>query len=430
MSNLIDAQLAKRFRADQQSLADTQVPILIYSSVVRSGKVIGQSRTQLALALTVAEQFWGARIQADKAWITDASASMSSAQWSQLYHQTPTKQSAVNSMWLSHLKSWLSGVDAPPTNPATINTLLLYLTKSIERPIVSFSSILSELLLNQGKQVIHVVSDATASKRLLHLGLHPNVMLIVFDQNIKHDLVEQAELTQQPIDARKIEVVQLPVIQRLLSKNQRKLAWRSGSLRLLVDASGNFSSASSDVQLVKQLVRGVAHLAVPIKLLLYCGTDTKTAQKLATVVQQARLTVAPLADTQAPIRLIADPSLTLAEQQLDQLGWRWAHGCLCSPTVDWLAAAVASSNFLLTKPARTDWEADLVRQLHTLGVSTQVHEEHVLEQLESLMRAGVRGQSWIERAMHTSHRARAQLTGTQQITKLITDHRQLESNLF
>ncbi len=417
MSSLFDPTLEKALKEDRQWLESTQLPIVTLSGTYREdvkewhkGKGnettpdIVFSRAHFSMALGLAVTAWGANMNHAKAWMVDPTNYVSSADWSNIQLTEAVGKTVARHSVLKGIKDLIDqhGRKKLPILQS-ITPPLLYLTEHVTRPILCLHPAVANLLAAQGKQVIHVLTDPYVRPENLDHADNPQVMFCVFDQITKDEFLEKSLLAGKTIDPNRIIVTGPTIDPRVLKAKSQKPVWRSGPLRLCITTGGLGTNKEEIETILAQLLPIMKTKPELFSLLIYAGTQPDIAQMVRNQVHHHKLRLGRPDQITSPIRLLYHPQLFNANELLITHAFPWAHGFITKPSGDMAYDAVASGSFLLTLSEWGDWEGMIRTIFEQKGVARKAQPDHFLGQLELLMSAQGRSQSWIERAMLTAH---------------------------
>jgi len=418
MPELFDPQLIKAFKADKKWLETTKIPIVTVFGTNREDikgwhgmkenenlPDVVLSRAHFSMAFGTAVQAWGGGIDHHKAWLVDPTNYVSSKHWQSLLLTENIGKTIARYPILKTLKDLIDkfGRQKLPILDS-ITPPLLYLTAKIKKPILSFHIAAGNLLIEQGKTVLQVITDPHVRYDYLKHVEDKNLSYCVFDQATKDDLLEKAAIAGKSIDPARIIVTGPPIDPRILDCRLKKPAWRSGTLKLCLTTGGLGTNKTELLQILDLLLPELRKKNKDLQLLIYAGTHRDIAQAVKKMAKESRVTLSPLKKTKAKLRLIYHPQIVDANELLIKYGFAWAHGFITKPSGDMAYDAVASGSFLLTLHEWGEWEAVIRQRFEELGVSRRATVNNLLAQLTSLKANQHNTSSFIERAMLNSHK--------------------------
>ncbi|MBP7774258.1 hypothetical protein KA078_00545 [Candidatus Woesebacteria bacterium] len=413
MPTLFDPLLVKTLAEDCSILQETEVPIVTVSATFRedikrmhgfpnnnTAHDVVFSRAHYSMALAVAATAWGKKINPFKAWIVDPTNYVSHKDW---FSITLTEEIGKVIARHSLLKTLKDIIDQfgrkklPILN--SITPPLLYLTEHITKPILSLHIAAGNIMADQGKSVLQVITDPHVRDEYVTHADNPKVQYAVFDETTKLEFLEKASILNKKADPARIIVTGPPVDERVITVRKNKHAWRSGPLKLCITTGGLGTNKDEIVHIVRQLLPLLRKRPSPLKLLIYTSTHNDIAEAIQECATAARVAIEPLHKTTADLRLIYHPQIVDANELLIKYGFPWADGFITKPSGDMAYDAVASGSFLLTLPEWGEWEENIRERFEQKGISRKAQIEHIAEQLEILMSPQGKAQSWIEQAM-------------------------------
>lgn len=414
MSNLIDPTLQKVFRQDKHNLEESQVPIVTVSASYKED-VKGMfgypedetlndvvfSRAHYSMAVGVAAQAWGQKMDHTKAWVVDPTNYVSHQNWSSIELTENIGKVLARQPLLKKLKDWVDkfGRNKLPIL-SSITPPLLHLTENVDRPILSFHIAAGNILAAQGKTVIQMITDPHVRDEYLNHADRDNFYLLVFDDNTKTEVLEKAQILDKKIDPQRIIVTGPPVDPRIITTRKNKRPWRSGPLKLTITTGGLGTNKPEIRQLLRQLLPELRKRPAPYQLLIYASTHADIAQMVVALAQDERVRMGDLQDPKEKLRLIHRPQIVDANELLIKYGFRWADGFISKPSGDMAYDAIASGSFLLTLEEWGEWEHNIYEIFTQMGTARKTEVEHIVPQLEALTQAKGKAQSWVEQAMH------------------------------
>lgn len=416
MSDLFDAHITRTLAADKQYLEQTQVPIITLSASFREDlkRIHGLphnetttdvvlSRAHYSMALGVAQEAWGGKIDPKKCWIVDPTNYVSKDDWMSVRMTEEVGKTIARHSFLKKAKDLVDrfGRRKVPILDSILPSLL-YLSERIERPILSFHTSVGNILVGQGKRVFQMVTDPHIREDYLDFGDLPTKYWFVFDDKTKIELLEKAALLDKAVDAERIIVTGPPIDPRIVAARVKKQPWRSGPLRLCITTGGLGTNKTEILQLLNTLLPQLQKSSCPYELLVYTSTQRDIYTEILQLAGKQHVTVSPLAKTDARLRVIYHPQIVDANELLIKYGFPWAHGFVTKPSGDMAYDAVAAGCFLLTFQEWGVWEVSIREQFEHLGISRRLLLEDVVDQLEVLGSAQGKAQSWIETAQRTA----------------------------
>jgi len=399
---------------DREQLARTEVPIITISGTFReeikdfyglpsehSTTDVVFSRAHFSMALGTAIEAWGDTIQPDKAWIADPTNYVAKNKWSKVLFTEFIGKTLARQPLLHQLKDFLDrfGRNKLPILDS-ITAPLLYLTEKVQRPIVCFHIAAGNILVEHGKRVIQIITDPHVRPEYVVHAHNPNMSYCVFDERTKLEVLEVAAVHHIKVDPQRIIVTGPPIDPRIVVARRKKVAWRSGPLKLCI-TTGGLGTNKNEIRRILQQILPTLHHSAPYKLVVYAGTQKDIYEMVKELAQEQHIKIAADKDLEAPFRLLYHPQILEANELLIRYGFHWADGFITKPSGDMAYDAVASGCFLLTLQEWGVWEQKIRELFEQKDIAVRAESEHFLEQLRVLQSAQS-GISWIERAMNHS----------------------------
>ena len=413
MQHLLDPEIQALYRKDKQRLLETSLPIVTVSSTTREDikgwynlpedetiTDIVFSRAHFSMALAIAITRWKDSFEPKKAWLVDPTNYVSQDQWRTIVFTEKVGKLIARNSVLKILKDFIDtfGRKQLPILHS-ITPPLLYLTASIQRPILSLHIAAGNILVNHGKTIVQVITDPHIRYDYLTQIDNQNLYFCVFDQMTKDDLLEKAALAGKPMSSDRVTVTGPPVDPRILSVRKQKKAWKSGALRLCITTGGLGTNKQEIEMLLRQLLPKIASKEADISLIVYCGTQKDLFTNCLKLGTEFDVDAAPPSSLKARYRLLYHPQIVDANDLLIRYAFPWADGFISKPSGDMAYDAVASGSFLLTLQEWGEWELSIRQRLESLGVARKAVVDAIIPQLEELTRSQHQTKSWIERAM-------------------------------
>jgi hypothetical protein len=413
MSNLIDPTLQKVFKQDKQNLEETQVPIVTVSASYREDvkgmfgypedetiQDIVFSRAHYSMAAGVATQAWGKEIDHSKAWVVDPTNYVSHKNWGSIELTEDIGKLLARQPLLKKLKDIVDrfGRSKLPIL-ASITPPLLHLTENLTRPVLSFHIASGNILAEQGKTIVQMITDPHVRDEYLNNAHRKNFYLLVFDDKTKTEVLEKAAILEKKIDPQRVIVTGPPVDPRIVSARKSKKPWRSGPLNLLLTTGGLGTNKPELKTILKQLLPELRKHPSPYNLLVYAGTHGDIYEMVLELAQEEHVHVAGITASKEKLRVIHHPQIVDANEMIIKYGFPWADGFISKPSGDMAYDAVTSGSFLLTLAEWGEWEHNVRETFEQIGAARKAKVDHIVPQLESLTEAAGKSQSWVEQAM-------------------------------
>jgi hypothetical protein len=410
----LNPNLEQTYFEDKRYLENTDVPIVTISGTYREdlkkwhhleNNEIDQdvvfSRAHFSMALGVAIATWEKQFDRKQAWVVDPTNFVSQENWRSITFTEAVGKEIARHSWLKSLKNIFDkfGRKNLPILDS-ITQPLLYLTQEIDRPLLSFHIAAGNLLIEQGKTVLQVVTDPHVRYDYLKHAGNKRLFYAVFDNKTKTDLLEQAQLIEQPIANDHVFVTGPPIDPRVVTYGRKKQPWRSGPIKLTIATGGLGTNKPEILHLLEGLLPILKKRQAPIQLLVYAGTHLDIAQAVKQKAHTHGIGVATTKNQQAKLRIIYHPQIFNANELLIKFGFSWADGFITKPSGDMAYDAVASGSFLLTLNEWGEWEHNIREFFEQKGISRIARVDKILAQILLLSQTnGRKNASWIEKAM-------------------------------
>lgn len=303
---------------------------------------------------------------------------------------------------------------------AAIKEPLTYVTGRVERPIISLHYEAGNILLENGKTVLQVVTDPHVRPQYLTHADNPKLTWAVFDEATKARVIELGYILGHKIDHSRVHVTGCPVDPRipLKDKNTAIRGYRYRPLRLAI-TTGGLGTNKDEIQDL------LVHLAPAIKkgevsIAAYAGVHEDFETMFTTFARTHRIKIGDQSDGQAPFRIFRDHDIIGANELLLDHIFPWADGFISKPSGDMAYEAVAAGCFLLTLRPWGEWEENIRAVTENWGVSLRADIENILPQLRAITTMPIEGKlPWVELALTRAHRLAPQIAkGADNILKL------------
>lgn len=296
---------------------------------------------------------------------------------------------------------------------------LTYVTGRITRPIISLHYEAGNILLENGKTVLQVVTDPHVRPQYLTHADNPKLTWAVFDAMTKAKLIELAYILGHKVDEKRITVTGCPVDPRITTKDRNKntRGFKNRPLRLAITTGGLGTNKDEIKKLLHHLSpaikKGTVHVAA------YAGVHDDFRNMFSSFARVYGIAVGNLNDTQAPFRIFQGTDIIDANELLLDHIFPWADGFITKPSGDMAYEAIAAGCFLLTLHPWGIWEENIRAYVEAQGVSVRADHENILAQLEGLSTMPVENnKSWIELALERAQKLAKPLSrGAENILK-------------
>ncbi|MBD3279872.1 MAG: hypothetical protein GF390_04170 [Candidatus Pacebacteria bacterium] len=411
---------------------DDQIPDVVFS------------RAHYSMALGIAVARWQTKIDPQKAWVIDPTNYVSHDDWFNVKLTETVGKTLARHPVLKSLKDLVDkfGRQKLPILKS-ITPPLNYLTKNLDKPILSLHIATGNILAAQGKQVIQVITDPHVREDYLAYAEYPNIKFCVFDSQTKTEFLQKAFALGKNIADRKVIITGPPIDPRIIKAKKTKTAWRNNVLRICLCTGGLGTNKDEIKKLLNQFLPLIREQLVnpdldyaqaklpPLQLLLYAGTHqdirnlaVELAEKFylpyqeispqdpAPFYPQAKLTITnqknqtktqKTPDPYLPsFTVIYHPQLVDANELLIRHGFPWADGFITKPSGDMAYDAVAAGCFLLTLREWGEWEYNIRQVFEQKDISRRAQVANILVQLQNLTATHGKAHSWIEQAMNNA----------------------------
>lgn len=413
MSNNLDPAIAQAFELDKHYLETTKIPIVTVSGTTREDLKelyklpfddttpdVVFSRAHYTMALAIASQVWGDRVDRSKAWMVDPTNYVTRDQWSKIQLTEFIGKTLARQPLLKRLKDFIDqfGRSKLPILKS-ITPALEYLTQDIKQPILSMHIASGNILAEAGKKVVQVITDPHVRYDYLTNAERPNMSFCVFDEKTKVEFLEKAALAGKKVDPAKVVVTGPPVDPRIIAKREHKKIWTHGPLKLCL-TTGGLGTNKQEIKLILQaLMPELRKHERQFELLVYAGTQSDIAEMVREVAHEAHVAVGKLEETSAELRVIYHPQIVDANELLMKYGFPWAHGFISKPSGDMAYDAVGAGCFLLTLEEWGEWEHNIRQLFEERMISRAAEGEKIVTQLQAIMSPHDKDGAWITQAM-------------------------------
>lgn len=300
---------------------------------------------------------------------------------------------------------------------------LTYVTGRVERPIISLHYEAGNVLLENGKKVLQVVTDPHVRPQYL-THADKQVVWAVFDERTKAELIELGYILGHKIDERRVVVTGCPVDPRIPVKdrNVATRGFKSRPLRLAITTGGLGTNKDEISHLLIQLVPMLR--TKKLELIAYAGVHADFVDMFETFAKEHKIRLSEPDDKSASFRILQGSDIVEANEMLLDYVFPWADGFVTKPSGDMAYEAVAAGCFLLTLKPWGEWEENIRAYFEEKGVSVRTRPDDIVKQIEALTTAPVyKNKPWVELALERSQKLIRPLSwGAYNILKL---HRQI-----
>jgi hypothetical protein len=354
-------------------------------------------------------------------WMIDPTNYVSAKDWPKIMFTQRMGRLIARSPLLKELKDLM---DTRLRNqlPLTgaIREPLTYVTGRVNRPIISLHYEAGNILLENGKTVLQVVTDPHVRPQYLTHADNPKLSWAVFDEATKARLIELGFILGHHIDEKRVVVTGCPVDPRILTKDKNTAirGYRNRPLRLAITTGGLGTNKDEITNLLTHLAPMIKKNEVHVAA--YAGVHEDFAAMFTTFARVNRIKVGENDDIQASFRIFYGNDIVDANELLLDYVFPWADGFISKPSGDMAYEAVAAGCFLLTLKPWGEWEENIRAVTEAMGVSIRADIENMSSQLKAITTVPVEnGKPWVELALERSQKhAKSVAQGAFNILKL------------
>lgn len=279
---------------------------------------------------------------------------------------------------------------------------LTYVTGRVSRPIISLHYEAGNVLLENGKKVLQVVTDPHVRPQYL-THADKQVVWAVFDERTKAELLELGYILGHKIDERRVVVTGCPVDPRIVGKdrNNNPRAFKSRPLRLAITTGGlgtNFGE-------IKELLHNLVPLlkSRKVQLAAFANVHADFTEMFTSFASEHHIRLSDPTDIHGTLRIFQGSDIIAANELLLDHIFPWADGFITKPSGDMAYEAVTAGCFLLTLEPWGVWEENIRSYFEQLGVSVRADRTNIVRQLEALTTVPVyKHKPWAELALEKS----------------------------
>lgn len=428
----LDTGLQKTLTKDKRYLETTQLPIVTVAGTyiedlkglhglpeLDTSTDIVLSRAHYSMALGVAIQAWGKRIDPKKAWVVDPTNYVNHADW-----QKVTITETIGKILARHpiLKQLKDLVDTFGRQKLPILTSITppleFLCKDIKRPILSLHIAAGNILALMGKTVVQVITDPHVREDYLANAEKPNMWFCVFDEATKHEFFEKAAKLGKYVDPRHVIVAGPPIDPRVIAAGKSKRPWRANRpLRLCITTGGLGTNKVEIETIVAQLAPYMRKHHNTIQLMVYAGTHADIKNSVLDIAKKERLTTTLISGhdpaeftisghlvrllthrTHHELTVLYHPQIVDANELLIKHGFPWADGFISKPSGDMAYDVAAAGSFLLTLQEWGEWEHNVRQRFEVLGIAQKAEVMDIVEQIKRITHIHRQGLPWVYQA--------------------------------
>jgi hypothetical protein len=297
---------------------------------------------------------------------------------------------------------------------------LTYVTGRVTRPIISLHYEAGNILLENGKTVLQVVTDPHVRPQYLTHADNPKLSWAVFDEMTNARLIELGYILGHKIDESRVHITGCPVDPRIIlkDKNTAITGYKHRPLRLAITTGGLGTNKDEIMALLTGLApsikKGEVHIAA------YSGVHEDFETMFTTFARVHHLKIGDITDIHSPFRIFHGHDIVDANELLLDYVFPWADGFISKPSGDMAYEAIAAGCFLLTLHPWGEWEENIRAVTESMGVSIRADIPNILSQLKAITHMPIeKNKPWVELALERSrHHSKTISQGAFNILKL------------
>lgn len=354
-------------------------------------------------------------------WMIDPTNYVSAKDWPKIMFTERMGRLIARSPILKELKDIMDSRlrnQLPLTS--AIRAPLTYVTGRVKRPIISLHYEAGNILLENGKTVLQVVTDPHVRPQYLTHADNPKLSWAVFDEATKARLIELGYILGHKVDEKRITVTGCPVDPRIIlkDKNTTLTGYKRRPLRLAITTGGLGTNKDEITQLLTGLSpaikKGEVHIAA------YSGVHEDFLAMFTSFARIHHIKIGEISDIQSPFRVFHGDDIVGANELLLDHVFPWADGFITKPSGDMAYEAIAAGCFLLTLHPWGEWEENIRAVTEGMGVSIRADADNILAQLKAITTMPVENNKpWVELALTRAQKhAKSMSAGAFNILKL------------
>lgn len=297
---------------------------------------------------------------------------------------------------------------------------LTYVTGRVNRPIISLHYEAGNILLENGKTVLQVVTDPHVRPQYLTHADNPKLSWAVFDEHTMARLIELGYILGHKIDEKRVTVTGCPVDPRIIlkDKNTALSGYKHRPLRLAITTGGLGTNKDEITSLLTHLSPAIKKGAVHIAA--YSGVHADFETMFTTFARLHHIKIGDIKDPQSPFRIFRGDDIVEANELLLDYVFPWADGFITKPSGDMAYEAIAAGCFILTLRPWGQWEENIRAVTESLGVSIRADVDNIVAQLQAITTMPIeKNKPWVELALARAQKHAKQFsTGAFNILKL------------
>jgi hypothetical protein len=426
-----DLQFARTAHEERHLLETVQVPIVTVSATFKEeleekfgekpeGEIqdvtFSRAHYSMANALVVA-----ASKSKKTFWMVDPTNYVSSKDWPKILFTQRMGRIIARNPLLKELKDMM---DTRLRNqlPLTsaIREPLTYVFHRVSRPIISLHYEAGNILLENGKTVLQVVTDPHVRPQYLTHADNPKLTWAVFDDKTKAELIELGYIMGTEIDEKRVTVTGCPVDPRIQGKdrNNSSTAFKHRPLRIAITTGGLGTNKPEIEKILENLTPMLRKKE--IQLACFAGVHADFDAMFRTYAKTHNISIGKQDDIHASFRVFFGHDVIDSNELLLDYIFPWASGIMTKPSGDMAYEAVAAGCYILSLTPWGIWEENIRAYFEQLGVSMRTQPDHIAQQLRALRTMPIEhGKPWIELALVRARKLQKPLSqGAYNILKL------------
>ncbi len=427
----IARDLRSIYQKDRELLTKTKLPIMTVSASFKEdlkglhkqketdkNTDIVLSRAHYSMAMGIAIQAWGKKIDPRQAWLVDSTnyVSLQAEKGVALTHligKTIARWPILKT--LKDLVDKFGRSKMPILDNVTPPTL--YLGGAVTQPILSMHIVVGNILAAEGKTVLQMITDPHVRPDYLDNAHLANMRFLVFDEATKAAFFAVAKKIGKKIPADQIKdkviVTGPPIDPRITAINQEKPIWKNDrELRILLTTGGLGTNKPEIKAVLEQLLPELAKQEqeqtsqLPTaQLVFYAGTHADhrdMALEIASKHQIKTEIISPkdpaafrigeqikypkIEEKKAKFTIIYHPQIVDANELLIHEGLTWADLVISKPSGDMAYDAVAAGAALLTLQEWGEWEHNVRAFFEQNAISQKAQIDAIVNQISEITR--------------------------------------------
>jgi hypothetical protein len=388
-----------------------------------TGTDIVMSRAHYSMAMGVAVQAWGNKIDPKKAWLVDSTNYVSikdykSVQLTDLIGKTIARWPILKSF--KDLVDKFGRSKMPILDDVTPPTI--YLSSNVQKSILSFHIVTGNILANEGKKVMQMITDPHVRSDYLSNANLPNIHFLVFDEATKTAFFNLAEKLGKKIPKDQIKdkviVTGPPIDPRIVACNQHKTVWTPEKTLNICLCTGGLGTNKPEIKdILEQLLPVLKQQSTDQKtdlpitnLMFYAGTHKDHLDMAIKIAKKNNLscqiispndpanfsigaTIRPSAikhqvkPNVASFKIIYHPHIVDANELFIRNAFPWADLFISKPSGDTAYDAVVSGSALLTLKEWGEWEYNVRAVFEQNGTAQIAKVDSIVQQLIEITRS-------------------------------------------